>query len=36
LRPAFRRMEELAIQHSNAKLAGVEVEASWDPPTQGR
>ena len=32
LRPAIDKMEALAIEHSNATLAGVEIEASWEPP----
>ncbi len=32
LRPAFQRMEALAIEHANLKLSGVEVEATWEPP----
>ena len=32
LRPAFQRMEALAIEHANLKLSGVEVEATWGKP----
>ena len=32
MRPHFDRMEALAIEHSNAKLQALEVEATWQPP----
>ncbi len=32
MRPYIHHMEELAIEHANLKLSGVEVEASWKLP----